>query len=64
MDTQYELTIDGHTIVSTFNVHEFLIARKSALMALHIAGITWDNETFAHDTNVCYYYIERVHTKA
>lgn len=63
METLYELEINHHTIVSTFNVHEYLTARKSALMALTIAGIDYDTYTLKGETSASCYFLERVYTK-
>ena len=64
METLYELEINGHTIVSTYNIHEFLTARKSALMALTIVGINYDSYTIKGELSASCYFLERVHTKA
>ena len=64
MDTLYELEINYHTIVSTYNIHEYLTARKSALMALTIVGINYDSYTLKGEMSASYYFLERVHTKA
>lgn len=64
METLYELHINGHTIVSTYNIHEYLTARKSALMALTIAGINYDSCTIKGEISASCYFLERVHTKA
>ena len=63
METLYELEINHHTIVSTCNIHEYLTARKSALMALTIAGINYDSYTIKGETSASCYFLERVHTK-
>lgn len=64
MDTLYELSINCNAIVSTYDICEYLIARKSALMALTIAGIDYDITSNKHELNERGYFFERVNTKA
>lgn len=64
METLYELTINHNAVVTTYDICEFLIARKSALMALTIAGIDYDISSNRHELNGRGYFLERVNTKA